>query len=146
MGLPQLIDPLDYMRTHKTLVGNLKGAEMVRLSEVVSETPGEVAFNLSFERDEEGRCVIHCRVVTILKLICQRCNETMDLTVNTDSTLCVIADGAEAQQLPKAYEPLVTHGESVVVQEMIEEELLLAIPMVPRHENDHCAVKMNGKA
>ena len=48
---------------------------------------------------------------------------------------------AEADLLPESYEPLLVNEPTVSLLEMIEDELLLSLPLVIRHEESECQLK-----
>jgi uncharacterized protein len=56
--------------------------------------------------------------------------------IQTQSHLAIVCEAAEISYLPDSYEPLLLEAELLVVNELIEEELLLAIPDFPRHQNE----------
>jgi uncharacterized protein len=52
--------------------------------------------------------------------------------------LAFIRDDAEATRLPDLYDPWVVIDDAVDPLELIEDELLLALPVVPRHAPEDC--------
>ena len=145
MELPQLIDPIECLKDQQVFEGSLDSNSLPRLSEVLSEANTAIPYRLTFSSDEAGRCIVHCLITTCLKLVCQRCTGSMDLPVKIDSSLCVIANDRQAEKLPKRYEPLVTEAGMVSPQDVVEEELLLAIPMIPRHSDADCPVNLSNE-
>ena len=41
-------------------------------------------------------------------------------------------------RLPERYDPLVVSGQTLSVAALVEEEILLALPAIPRHEGEAC--------
>lgn len=143
MGLPQLIDPVECLTQEKQFQGTLASRQLLRLAELLEEATDSIEFALSFRKDEHGYCIVQCRVKASLPMQCQRCGQIMELPVDTATDLCVVASGKLAKKLPAQYEPLVTENAPVALLDIIEEELLLAIPMVPRHVDDSCSSSSN---
>lgn len=79
----------------------------------------------------EANCIVTVR--------CQRCLEPFELTLQASLRLGVVRDEAAGQRLPDDMEPLLcAQGQEVAVAELIEDELLLALPDYPRHADGQC--------
>lgn len=146
MELPQLVDPIECLQQQRVFEGTVDSTKLPRLSEVLSEPNHAIPYLLTFSRDTHGRYLVTCSIATTLQVVCQRCAGPLDLAVEVDSTLCVIADDKLAEKLPQSYEPLVTTDAGMFSPlEVIEEELLLAIPMIPRHDETDCPVNLSNE-
>ena len=76
---------------------------------------------------------------------CQRCLEPVAVRVDVDRQFRFLPDEAAAAALDAECDDEVlvtTHGLDVV--DLLEDELLLALPLVPRH--DHCPLDLMGPA
>jgi uncharacterized protein len=69
---------------------------------------------------------------------CQNCLEAVTLPVTASIQLGIITTLEQADRLPTGYEPLLIEDEKVVLKDLIEDELLLAIPLFPKHQHN-CA-------
>jgi uncharacterized protein len=67
-------------------------------------------------------------------LVCQRCLEPFEATVESDVHVALVANDADADRVPEEFEPVQTESGWFDLFEMIEDELLLALPLVPLHE------------
>jgi uncharacterized protein len=66
-------------------------------------------------------------------LACQRCLGEVELDVEEHCALAFVADEAAAAEVPATHDPVVmTHGR-VALGELVEEQLLLALPLVAMH-------------
>ena len=114
-------------------------ADMPRLGAMLLDRTGEVRVELEFGTDAHGVRFIAGRVETKLVLECQRCLEPMELPLGLDFRLGVVGGQQEAERLPEGCEPLVVEdgaaGRRVSLAALVEDELLLALPIVPRHED-----------
>jgi uncharacterized protein len=108
-----------------------------RLAPLLHQTEGEVGFWLSFERNADGQRVVRGKISTQLSLICQRCLTPTYFPVEREVLLGVVENLTAADQLPIDLDPLLVEG-LVSVREIVEDELLLALPVVATHERDHC--------
>jgi uncharacterized protein len=88
-------------------------------------------------RDGRGRPSLRLKVKGTLMLRCQRCLEAMAFDVDTDETLVLAATLAEIHAEPAdSHAPdRVVAGKEMALRELIEDELILAVPYAPRHED-----------
>jgi uncharacterized protein len=74
---------------------------------------------------------------TVLNLVCQRCLQPMAVPLELDSKLRFVADEAQAEALDEhSEEDVLALTAALDLHELVEDELILALPLVPRH--DHC--------
>jgi uncharacterized protein len=99
---------------------------------------GDVGYDLRFGRDQDGRGTIRGMIEAELHLCCQRCTRPYVLPVRIEIALALIEGLDEAAELPEAYDPLMLEGRLLRSSELIEDELILAVPPIPRHEHGAC--------
>lgn len=134
LTLPKLIEPLRLVERGAVLQGKLKLQDMLRLSELLAEKTGDVQFQLQFEKDAQGLPCIYGRICCQLVLACQRCLRSLPYYFDLVVKLCPVLTDAAAGRLPEGYEPLIVAEEPMPLSEIIEDELLLNMPIVARHE------------
>jgi len=152
--LPELIDPLHLADKRAELKGQLLLSSLDRLSDILYNDSGVVAVSLSFFREKRCATVVG-QVDAKLALICQNCAQSLDWTVHSRFKLGVANTMAQADRLPPDYEPLLcAEGQKLPLKDIVEDELLLALPAFPKHEHpcfaaehltDKAAVGENGK-
>jgi len=92
---------------------------------------------LQFGRDR-GVAIADVRLRAVLQPRCQRCLGTMRLPVSADSRVAVVDSAAAAARAPEELETfLAAEGHSSLAA-LAAEELLLALPIVPRHAEGEC--------
>lgn len=123
----------------RTLEVSLSIAKMVRLSELLKSNAGVVAASLSFDTDSEGIKYISGTAEAVLSVECQRCMQPVDVAVNCEFLFGLVTDETLAQNLPDEYEPLVISEELISLVELIEDEIILALPVVSMHEDTKCS-------
>jgi uncharacterized protein len=118
--------------SRRSFQGVLPIAAMPRLCGALAGSAGEIAYELDFGRDELGMAWLDVRAQAPLTLICQRNLEPFVLPVVLDSRLGLLRHEHEEAALPPGYEPLlVAEDGKLNPLEVIEDELLLALPLVP---------------
>lgn len=139
--LPKQIDPIQLADNQITLKGELQLSEMVRLREVVIGGPETALIEFEFGHDPLGYRYLRGFVKARLKVLCQRCNTPMPLALNIEVELSPVRTDEEAEGLPQNYDPLLLTGDTMSLITMVEEEILLSIPLVPKHSIKECKVK-----
>ncbi|HEY7379191.1 MAG TPA: YceD family protein [Steroidobacteraceae bacterium] len=111
-------------------------ADLDRIRPLLRRDAGTARGQFRFHR-ENAAPVAEGHVSATLTLTCQRCLGEMTLPVEADSRLAFVEGaGAEAGQ---SREPVITTDGQVSLATLIEEELLLALPLAPRHaDTDRC--------
>ena len=144
--LPIEIDPLRLASEGVTLEGTLGVENMPRLNALLADKTGKILISLDFRKDEGGSSIIRGKLSTTLKLTCQRCIEPANFVINGKFALSPITDESKLDTIPHGVEALVTQGQPVNVQTMIEDECLLLLPFVPMHSRDDCKVTLEPAA
>ena len=119
------------VQARRTFAGKLPLASLRRLRGSLAESNGEVAYDLEFGKDDIGVAHLRVRADATLPLTCQRTLEAFGLPVHVDIKLGLIAREADEAALPSDYEALLTADGRVRLAEVIEDELILALPVVP---------------
>ncbi len=134
---PVAIDGLAFARSAGVMRGRLDLESLPRLAQ--SGCSGSVVdFVLTGEINERGKPELRLAVNGSVRLECQRCLGNVDLALQLESRLELAAGEAEILAADDEVERVLA-GHEMSVAELVEEELILALPMVPKHE--HCLAK-----
>ncbi len=114
----------------------LSGLE--RLCDPLADDTGVVRVKLLFDRDERRAMVIHSALDVEVKMVCQRCLELVTLPIHSETVYAVVKEGADTQSLPKGYDVLEVGEDPLDLMTLVEDELLLALPIVPAHDPEDC--------
>jgi len=104
---------------------------MRRLRGSLADDEGDARYVLEFDRDSLGISFLALRVEADLPLVCQRTLETFAYGISIDQRLGMIAAEDEEAGLPEGYEPLLVPDGQLDLAAVIEDELILALPVVP---------------
>ncbi len=137
--LPESVDPVRLARRGAVFEGSYPLEGMERLKASLVETGGEAKVYLRFDSDAQNVPYILVRVEAELMLECQVCLEPCRQTVHTDTKVALIAREAQADRLPEEYEPLVIGEEPLFLKELVQDELILALPVIARHSEGECS-------
>ncbi len=88
----------------------------------------------------EQRPVVHGELRASVELVCQRCMGVMQHPVLETFDLMLVASEAELTLVPDSHEPWIVNASRLNVLELVEEQLLLALPLIARHPDEsNCA-------
>ncbi len=136
--LPVALDVRKAVARNARVEGVLAPGALPRLGGLLASGEGSVAVACDFFRDEEGRSIVAVRVEARLRVTCQRCLEAMWTTVTASSLLAAVSGGEMARRLPGRLEPLLVEGGECDLRRVAEDEVILALPSVSRHDSRAC--------
>lgn len=116
-------------------------SKLARLSEALLSNEGFVTAKLKFGYCVEFAC-LKGSVSATLVTECQRCLKPMQTEVTSRFKFALVNSEDEFELLPEELEPYLIEGEEQSIVELIEDELLLSLPMVIVHETA-CSNYMN---
>jgi uncharacterized protein len=116
-------------------------AELPRLSPQLAHTHGEVRGTVHFSR-EIGLPIAEVEVTGDLELTCQRCFGPMSVQIDQRERVAMVAGAAEAERVPEGRETILAPEHRISLRDLVEEEVLLSIPIVPLHEPEECGVEL----
>ncbi|MCF6775088.1 YceD family protein [Thiotrichales bacterium 19X7-9] len=143
-GLPTQIDPARFAREARVLMGKVPQSVLPRLEDALCATDNMIDATLSFSVDGQGFVVIEGNIQTTVVLECQRTLEPFEYPVKSTFKLVVVADDRMADALSAEYEPCIYDENGLVSPlEIIEEEILLSLPLVAKKELKDCDLNKN---
>lgn len=148
---PHALAMFDFARQHGALHGSAPLADMPRLRDLLSAADGLVTWSLHGEmRQRPGlpaQPIVTLRVQAGLSVICQRCLHEMQQAIDETVQFRLVLDEPELTQdeLDAEEEALVARH-PVDVGALIEDQLILALPLVPMHDVCTPGVQPQGSA
>ncbi len=146
-----VIDSLEFARQGREISGVVAVAALDRLADVVVEPVGSLNCTLrglTGEQRQDGKPGLELEVAGSLKFRCQRCLQVMDFPLRVVSRLLLLAPGemlpdevvedeydgeVAGDELDDEWDAIEAGREQSVLA-LIEDEVLLALPIVPRHD------------
>jgi uncharacterized protein len=121
-----------FARANYSISGELTGAQLTRCSEEgyeVQDVRGSVA---ALVAQATGRSGFGVSVSGRLGLVCQSCAAAFEMPVDSRSSIFVARDAAELASWEDESFESIEVNEKTSALELVEDELLLAVPYVPR--------------
>ncbi len=146
MSQQPIIDCLAFVRDSGVLEREVELTRLERVVEFLASVDGAVTYRLEGLKGERRQPQLRLQVQGNLQLRCQRCLEPVPFAVDIDIVLELVREEVELTEEEieddgKDYLPLT---EALDVVQLVEDELLLSLPLVPRHEV--CDLPASGQA
>lgn len=120
------------------LGGEIQLSQMKRLMPLLANAEGAVQLSLEFDVDTMGLATMTGTAQAKLELCCQRCLEPMGWPLQIQLALAFIRPKGDEAGIPGPYEPYMVESVPLRLSDMIEDEIILALPSIPRHELAQC--------
>lgn len=130
-ALPETVDVWRMVAAKRRFAGSAPLHRFARLRDSLANDDGEVRYELEFGRDETGVPFLELHARTSLPLICQRTLQAFPSPVSISQRLALIAREQDEAALSSGYEPLLVPTGELHLADVIEDELILALPVVP---------------
>ncbi|BBP46270.1 hypothetical protein THMIRHAS_16430 [Thiosulfatimonas sediminis] len=141
--LPDFIDPLYAVKHDKHYVGTVKLSRLKRLGELLTtdiNDSREVTVDIKFYYNKVIRFpMFEMQLATELNLQCQRSLRNFECPIHTEVRGVFTETMALVDDLPEDIEVFELTQEKFSLHELVEEELLLCVPMVPVDPNSSLA-------
>jgi uncharacterized protein len=135
-ALPDRIVPRRLCDRGESMTGSIPVSALQRLCELLHAPEGEVRVRLYFRRDNSGQAYVRLRYEAVLALPCQRCLQAVHWPLKGDNQLQPVGGDDAARDVD---EPLLVGADGIDPRAMVEDEMILALPLVPRHpDSAHC--------
>jgi uncharacterized protein len=133
--LPQFVDLRQLALQNTSLKGEVALAQLQRLHDSLCEVQGTVRIDWLFAFDDKRHPTIQGSIQTQLLMLCQRCLQPMPWKVDTQVALVVFNSEPHAnEELLPGYEVITLNSSRVSLLSLIEDEIILALPIVAKHD------------
>jgi uncharacterized protein len=123
--------------------GSLLIKDCARLTEALYDNMGEIQVELKFGVDAYNYKYMYGEIDAKLHISCQRCLKSMNININSTFNFSPVQNEEAARLLPKHYEPLLVSEKEINLNDLIEDEVLLSLPLVAMHAKNECEVTLS---
>ena len=138
--LPERIDIDRAVAAGRSYTGVVAMDRFERLAPSLADTQGEVEFSLQFEQNQLNQSTVVLTAHARLPLICQTTLERFEYPVSIVANLGFIVREGDEAGLPEGFEAVLKHDGWVDPLALIEDELILAVPLIPRRPGSDAAL------
>jgi uncharacterized protein len=133
-----VIDSLRFASQGKSLSGRRDANSLPRLRDLVSSGVGAIEFSLQGELTADGRAAIRSIISGHVELTCQRCLGVLSYPIQLERQFLLYATEQEMPDLVEEADEVdaLVAASDLDVLALIEDEILLALPLSPHHDHD----------
>ena len=146
MSVPSpTIDSSELARSGRRIEGEVAIARLPRLADFVTTPQDDLRYEIQGLIDADGHPVADLHLDGRLKLICQRCNAALDFELNRTTRFRFVVTDEELNSLPIEDDEIdaVVGSRTMSIHEWVEDEAILSLPLVPRH--DECSAPLKSE-
>lgn len=136
--LPKYFDPRKYAFNEQAFEGYVPLDQFEELSAILASSEGNAFIHLDFRVDEDRRYIATGSLTAQVQVVCQRCLGPVPYDLALDLSLGFVYDEDHAKNLPASYDPVVMTDGEVILANLVEQEIILALPIVAYHEESGC--------
>ncbi|WP_426193369.1 YceD family protein [Massilia sp. DWR3-1-1] len=133
-----VIDAFDFGRSNGHRDGMLPVAQMTRLGKDCADDSGDIAWSIDGALTSHGYAALTVAVSGTVQLVCQRCLTPFAYEIDSSTVLVLGKDDDEADQIEAMLDDesidVIVGSRTCDMGELIEDEALLALPHVPKHD------------
>jgi len=139
------INSLDFARNGSEMSGEVSINKMVRLLDIMVNQQGSFTYAIRGRQDEQGNSLLGLKIAGRCSLRCQRCLSAMDYAIRVETRLWLreqVSLDALDNDVASAEEDFdsILADEQLDVLNLLEDEILLSLPIAPKHEQGACQV------
>ncbi|MDR2364831.1 MAG: YceD family protein [Zoogloeaceae bacterium] len=130
-----MLDAYRFAREAGCLEGRLALLDFRRLLDVLARTDGWVDYRLSGVTGDQGQARLRLQVTGRLLLVCQRCLGAAAYDLRIDRLLELAPEGSAPTQeeMEDDNVDILPLDGALAVDALVEDEVLLSLPIAPRH-------------
>jgi len=140
-GLQGWFEPQILGERKARLEGEIPVAKLQRLRPLLASDKGSARGGLSFDQLSNGTVLLDMSVTADVELTCQRCLVPFVHNLEVRTKLALVE--ASVESAPEGYEAYEFGRDRISPVNLIEDELIVTLPLVPRHQvREDCAASM----
>jgi DUF177 domain-containing protein len=132
MSQPEVIDGLQFARAALERRGRVSMERLPRLAQLRCSTEG-LEYRLRGGRAGNGKPCLRLSVAGSLEMVCQRCLDPIQVPIVIDAELQLAENAREISDADDEIDRVIA-SRHMDVAWLVEDEVILALPMAPRHE------------
>lgn len=135
-----VVDSVQFARQHSSIRRSVAVSEFKRLAQAVADEDTRFQVVLEGFEDSDGKPGLHLRVAGEAHVACQRCLEPMVLAIDSERSFLLVEQERDLMQLVDEADDVdsLLADSKMDVRALAEDEILLQIPIAPRHAEGAC--------
>lgn len=138
VSVENIVDAEVCARAGSTIARHFSAAELPRLREAGGQDEASIEANFQFS-EFDGRPAVAGELHGVAWVTCQRCMQPVSVAIDDQFQVLIVEE--ERNDEPGGYEPVVANASRLDLLWLAEEQVLLALPLVPMHEIGECGAE-----
>lgn len=139
--IPVYVDTRKAFMQEGKISGEVSLDRLPRFLDSLATNLGTVNVELSFDFNESRQRIISGHLQAQVEVVCQRCLEPLAIALADDIKLALLRDEAAAEGLESELDPWICEDYKLDVATLVEEQLILCMPLVSYHQSGECIGK-----
>lgn len=141
--VPTYVDTRKVFLQQGSIAGFMGLERLARFREALADENGTVYVELAFDMSDTGLKLITGMLKANVTVTCQRCLEPLGIELRDDIRLALLQDEAGIDALDKDFDPWICPEPKLRLAEVIEEQLMLCLPIVSSHDTAECSSRLD---
>lgn len=138
--IPLRIDPDLFAKQEREFSGELDVADLPRIVEITPNPDTKIMVAMSFSRSSLKYPLVKGTIEGQVVQTCQRCLTNTNVTINSQFELLLVSSEAVESAIQEGHEIYEYNEQLIETVSLLEEEVMLALPIVAKHEHlDECS-------
>lgn len=120
-----------------------KVADFSRLDGLLYSNQGDIKVHLVGKHDDRHRCLVEATITANVQLECQTSFEPIAYQVDSKIVYCTVVSEEQIADLDEEYEALLIEDGQVDIKQVIEDELILSLPIIANKASKELGIKMS---
>jgi uncharacterized protein len=142
-SIPAYVDTRKIFLAQEHISGILSLQRLPRFCQSLSNNDGLVHIELNFTLSRTKQRLISGKLKAEVNVFCQRCLKPLGIELTDDIKLALVRDEEAAKGLEAELDPWIFEGFKMDPAELIEEQLILCMPLVSYHHSGDCINSRN---
>ena len=134
--LPDQLKLFNFAKKEISLSGLYQISDFPKISEISSNKTENIRVDLSFYLNNNKTPCVDGIIELDIVLACQRCLDDLSIALKINCNLAFVRHRQESKEIDSYYDIYVIEEEELATHDLISDEILLSIPMVPTHDYD----------
>ncbi|MCY4264677.1 MAG: DUF177 domain-containing protein [Gammaproteobacteria bacterium] len=140
--LPVYVNVRQVFSQEAEIGGTVSLDRMLCFRQLLASDRASIHANLSFAKARSGHREISGEVSATADMLCQRCLQPVQLNIRDSIRLALLESEDQMVDLDPEWDPWICDGLRLPLAKLVEEQLMLALPIVNVCEDEACIVKL----
>ena len=143
--IPVYVDTRKVFLQQAEIEGTVPLERLARFRESLATDVAGVQVKLHFSTNQSKQQLITGELAAQVEVTCQRCLEPLAITLADRINLALLSDETQVARLDPELDPWICHATKLDLASLVEEQLMLCMPIVNYHPGENCLNRLGYK-